>query len=137
MARATQFCVNLSNQPGMLAKLCGTFKRAKVNIEAISVADNADCCCVRLIASPTAKAKAALTKGRYNFCTSRVLTLNAPNQPGALEKVAAKLAKARVNINYVYASTAPRSAPATTRGSSATIVLSVSDLNRAAKAIGA
>ena len=40
MAKATQFCVGLANKPGSLAKLCAALSRAKVNIEAISVADS-------------------------------------------------------------------------------------------------
>ena len=125
MARTTQFCVGLDNKPGTLAKLCGTLKRAKVNIEAISVADSADCAWVRLIASPTATAKRALTKGRYNFCTQRVLAVKAANRPGELERITAKLAKARVNVNYVYVSSAA--------GTGSKLVFGVSDLNRAAK----
>ncbi|MHC4443626.1 MAG: hypothetical protein ACYTF1_21795 [Planctomycetota bacterium] len=128
MARATQFCVGLDNKPGVLAKLCGSLKRAKVNIEAISVADNAECCWVRFIASPTAKAKAALVKAKYCFCTHRVLTVKAANKPGELERVATKLGKARININYVYASTGD--------GGKTMLVLSVDNLARAAKAVG-
>ena len=125
MPRATQFCVGLDNKPGTLAKLCGALKRAKVNIEAITVADNAECCWARLIASPAAAARQALTKGRFNFCTQSVLRLRVANKPGELERIAAKLAKARININYVYGSNA--------EGDSSTLVLSVADLQRAAK----
>jgi hypothetical protein len=128
MPRATQFCVGLDNKPGALAKLCGTLQRAKVNIDAISVADSADCAWVRLIASPTTAAKAALTKARFSFCTQRVLALKAVNRPGELERIAAKLAKVGVNVNYVYGSGAG--------ASPSTLVLSVSNLERASKAVG-
>ncbi len=127
MAKATEFCVGLDNKAGTLAKLCGALKRAKVSIEAISVADNAQCCWVRMVASPAAAAKMALTKGRFHFCTQRVLRLQVAHQLGELERIAAKLAKAGVNINYVYGSNA--------EGPSSTLVLSVSDLDRAAKAV--
>ncbi len=127
MSKATQFCVALDNRPGMLAKLCGVLTRAKVNIEGISVADSADCCWVRLVAAPAAATKAALRRGRFNFCTQRVLTLKLSNRPGALEKVAAKLAKAGVNVNYVYGSTG--GAP------SSILVFGVDALDRAAKTV--
>ncbi|MFH0980832.1 MAG: hypothetical protein V2A79_04765 [Planctomycetota bacterium] len=129
MAKATQFCVGLDNQPGTLAKLCAALARAKVNIGAISVADNAECCWVRLVATPTAAAKAALKKGRFNFCTQRVLTVKLANRPGELQGIAAQLARAGVNMNYVYGSNA--------EGASSMLVLSVCDLDRAAKALGA
>ncbi len=128
MAKATQFCVGLDNKPGTLAKLCGTLKRAKVNIEAITVSDNAECCWVRLLASPAATAKKALTKARIDFCTQQILKLRVANRAGELEGIAARLAKAKVNINYVYGSNA--------EGPSSTLVISVSDLDRAAKAVG-
>jgi len=128
MVKATQFCIGLDNQPGMLAKLCGALTRAKVNIDAISVADTADCCWVRLVASPTAAAKKALRKGRFNFCTQRVLALTVANRPGELERIANKLSRAGVNVNYVYGSNGP--------GPSSMLVFSVSDLDRAANALG-
>ncbi len=127
MPKTTQFCVALANQPGTLAKLCGALTRANVNIDAISVADNADCCLVRMIASPAPKAKRALKRGRFDVCTQPVLALKAPNKPGTLAKVAAKLARAGVNINYVYGSGAP--------GPGSLVVLSVSDLAKAAQLI--
>ena len=38
MPAATQFCVGLDNQPGMLSELCELMTEAKVNIEALCVA---------------------------------------------------------------------------------------------------
>ncbi len=127
MPRATQFSIGLDNTPGTLAKLCAILKRAKVNILAVSVADNTECSWVRMVVSPTAKAKAALQKAEVNFSTQRVLFLEVPHRPAVLAGIAARLAKARVNINYVYGSNA--------EGPSSTLVLSVSDLARAAKAV--
>ena len=127
MAMATQFCVGLDNKPGTLAGLCGALKRAKVNIVAISVSDNAECCWVRLVASPVAATKTALTKGRFSFCTQRVFVLQVAHQPGVMHGIAAKLAKAGVNINYVYGSNAD--------GPSSTLVLSTSNLDRTAKTL--
>jgi len=128
MPKATQFSIGLDNKRGMLAKLCATLKRAKVNIEAISVADNLDCCWVRLIPSSAPSAKNALTQGHYNFSTQKVLTVMVANKPGELERMAAKLAKAGVNINYIYASTGD--------GTSTMLVMSVSHLDAAIEAVG-
>lgn len=127
MAKATEFCIGLDNKPGTLAKLCGALKRAKVNIDAVSVSENAECCWVRMIATPPAAAKKALTQGRYHFCTQPVLTLQAHNRPGELAAVASKLAKAGVNINYCYGSNS--------KGVPSTLVVSVNDLKRASSAV--
>ena len=127
MSRATQFGVGLDNKPGTLAKLCGTLRRAKVNIEAISVSGDLECCWVRLIAAPVAAAKAAMTKAGYHLTTQRVLTMRVPPQRGELERIAGQLGRAGVNIDYVYGSTAE---------GPGTLVLCVSDLDRAAKVLG-
>ncbi len=125
MAKATQFCVALDNRPGTLAKLCGALRKAKINVDAISVAENSECSWVRLVASPTAAAKRALTRGGYHFVAQTVLTLGAHNRPGELESIASRLGKAGVNINYIYGSNAPGE-------KGGMVVLSVSDLRRAA-----
>ncbi|MEP0766627.1 MAG: hypothetical protein HRF45_08830 [Fimbriimonadia bacterium] len=132
MAKATQFCVALENQPGMLAKLCGVLKRAKVNIEAISVADNVDCAWVRIVASPANAAADALKKAGYNVCKQRVLTVKTVNKPGEMEAIATKLAKAKVNINYVYGTGAACKDP---ECDCSVLVFGVSDVDAAEKAL--
>jgi len=77
-----------------------------------------------MVASPAAAAKRVLGKARYHYCVQPVLILPAHNRPGELERVASKLARAEVNINYVYGSNS--------KGVPSTLVLSVSDLKRAA-----
>ncbi len=126
MPRAVQFTVALDNTAGTLGKLCGLLRKARVNIEAISVCDNTDCGWVRLVASPAPRARAALARGRYTVCAQLVLTVPLQNRPGELERVAGRLSKAGVNIDYVYGSTP--------RGADSTLVLGVSDVDKAASA---
>jgi hypothetical protein len=128
MGKAVQFSVGLDNTAGTLAKLCGQLGRAGVNIEAISVSDNADCGWVRLIATPSQKARAVLHKAKYTVCAKLVLTVDAANRPGELERICKRLAKAGVNVHYVYGSTPS--------GDGSTLVFGVSDVDRAMKAIG-
>ena len=127
MAKTTQLCIALNNEPGTLAKLCGTLRRAKVNIEAVTLENDTECGWVRLIAAPVAEAKTALTKGRFNFRIQRVLRMKVANRPGELEHIAGQLAKAGVNINYVYGSNA--------EGPTSTLVLSVNNLDLAASVL--
>ena len=125
MAIKTQFGIGLDNKPGTLARLCGALKHAGVNINAISAAGDLESCWVRFIASPVSAAKTVLSEAGYHFTTQRVLTLRVDNTPGMLERISGKLARAQVNINYVYgSSSSPEKA--------GTLVLSVSDLDRAA-----
>jgi len=80
------------------------------------------------VVSPVAVAKRVLTRKRYHFISQPVLTVGAHNRPGELARMTAKLAKAGVNINYIYGSNAPR-------GKDEMVVLSVSDLTRAGAAL--
>ena len=67
MAVKQQISVFLENRPGTLAKTCAVLARGKVNIQAISVADTADSCVVRLLVDKTGKARQALKK-RGDVC---------------------------------------------------------------------
>ena len=126
MAEATQFCIGLENKPGVLAKLCGCLRRANVNVDALFVSDDEECCWVNVVASPTPAARDALTEGGYHFYTEKVLTVQGENRPGQLEQISTKLTEAGINIIYIYGSAV---------GSSFTAVLNVSDLDQAAKVL--
>ena len=104
MAVKTQFSVFLPNKPGQLGRLTGALSRAKVNIQAISVADTAESGVVRLLVDAAQKARKALARGKFASTESRVVAVCAKDVPGTLAKVAAKLAKAGININYIYGS---------------------------------
>ena len=126
MARGTQLSLALENKPGQVAKVAATLARAKVNIEAISVVDSAEVGVVRLITSSNAKARAALKKAGLNVVQTPVIITKLPNEPGALAAAARKLAAAKVNVEYIYGSAARKGQPST-------IVIGVSDIERAAK----
>lgn len=126
MARGIQLSLALENKPGQVAKVAATLARAKVNIEAISVVDSAEVGIVRLVTSSNAKARAALKKAGLNAVQTPVIIAKLPNEPGALAKAARKLAAAKVNVEYIYGSAARKGQPST-------IVIGVSDIERAAK----
>jgi len=130
MRKATEICVGLDNSPGTLGRLCTALRKAKVNVEAISVLENSECCWVRMVVTPTATAKRVLTRGRYHFCTTTVLVVMAHNEPGQLAGITSRLGKAGVNIQYLYAS----NPPGDQHGS--IVVVRVDDTAKGAKALG-
>lgn len=127
MAKATQFCIALENKPGSLARLCGVMRKAGADLVGISLSENADSGWVRLVAAPEVKARRALTHAGYTFITRRVLVLRPLNKPGELERIAKRLSKAGVNIEYVYGTSGP--------ASSAQLILGVSNLGKAEAAL--
>ena len=127
MAVKTQFSVVLLNKPGTLAKVTGALSRAKVNIRAISVADTAEACVVRLLVDAAQKARQALKRGKFTVAESRVVAICAKDEPGALTKLSGKLGKAGVNVDYVYGSAC---------GGDALLVIAADNVAKVEKLIG-
>ena len=127
-----QFTIMLDNAPGQLAKLCSSIKRAKSNIQAISVEDSKDVGLVRVVVSNAKAAKAALKKSGFALTEQSVIEVSLPDKPGQLADIASKLAKAKVNISYVYGS-ACDSAACNCEGQ--IVIVAVDDMAKASKII--
>lgn len=122
-----QIVVLLENRPGALAELCSVLSEAEVNITAILLEGSVDFGVVRLHVSAAKKAEKALRDAGYQFNIGEAITLKLTNEPGQLEEVAKKLAKAKVNIEALFGTTGSKSAE---------FVLMVSDVPKARKALG-
>lgn len=119
-----QLTVSAENRPGQLAAICSALGKAKVNILAISVVDTAESCLVRMVPSNPARARKALPKGIPLISVRDVVAVTIPSGPGRLAKLAGKLARAKINIEYVYGSE-----PA--EGGTAVCVFAVPDVRKA------
>ncbi len=128
MMNTVQFCVALEHEAGMLAQLCSMLREAGVNIGAIFVSSDEECCWVNFVASDVDAAHAALSGKDYHFFTEDVVALKVENRPGELERIAARLSDAGINIDYVYGSG--------TDTATFTLIMRVSDVEGAAKALG-
>jgi len=80
----------------------------------------------RLADHGLSRAKAALKRAKMPFCQQTVIAAKLPNLPGELAKASAKLARAKVNIHYVYGSTGAA-------GRDAMVVFGVDNLAKAAQ----
>ena len=98
-----QFTLYLENKPGQLAKITNKLASAKVNLEGISVANSADVALVQLVVDKAAATRKILNDVGVAFTVQQVAIVPLVNRPGALADITTKLAKAKVNINYVYA----------------------------------
>jgi len=101
-----QYTLYLENRPGMLANIAGMLAKKNVNIEGISVAESTDAALVQVIVDRETAARRALVEAKIPFTSQDVSVLVLPHRPGALASLTAKLAKARININYIYATAA-------------------------------
>ena len=98
-----QFTIYLENKPGELARVTGRLARERVNLEGISAYTSTDVGLVQIVASNAARARQVLKGCGVAFTSRDVAVVPMDNKPGALAAVAAKLAKADININYIYA----------------------------------
>ena len=124
MAKAAQLTLSLKSRPGVLATLARTLADARVNISALSADTRAGRGKIHFVVNNPGQAKRALRRAKYRAAEETAFVVRMRNKPGALARIAARLAKAGVNIKSVYATTA---------GRSATVVLTVGSVARARK----
>ena len=110
MPRTTQLTVSLKSKPGVLAQLARTLADAGVNIASLSADAVSGRGKIRLIVNDPGKAKRALRRAKYRVSEEPAFVVRMRNKPGALARVAGRLAKTRVNIKSAYATTAGRGA---------------------------
>jgi hypothetical protein len=132
MPIATQLNLPLDNEIGTLAQLCRALAHHGVNLLAIAAPETGrEGGAVRLLVMNRDLAVRSLTKEGYLFSEEQVLFVEVTNRPGALAKAVEKLAKARMNIRYAYATASSRA-----RKTAAVIAVRDGDLARAAKLLG-
>jgi hypothetical protein len=118
------------NKPGKLSQVLRALAAAKVNLQAIDSSSGYDLNLVRLITSDAAKAKRALARLDYQAQEATVLTVTVLDQPGQLARITSALGKAKVNIDYMYAT-------AVAHGAEALVVFHLSDLAAGERALRA
>ena len=128
MEQARQLSIFLTNKPGALAEVCDELARQKVNIYALAISDTTDHSVVRMVVSDPAKAAHILGERGVLVVENTVILIENANKPGTLAAIAHALAKAKVNIEYAYLATSPKS-------KTGLAVLRVSDTKKAIKAL--
>src|SRR5688572_15968376 len=128
MEIAKQLSVFLANKPGTLADVCEELAKANVNIFALTISDTADHSVVRMVVSDHAKALHIFEERGVLAVESKVLMINKSNKPGTLARLAKKLAKAKINIEYAYLATSPGA-------NKGLLVMRVDDTKRASKVL--
>ena len=101
----TQLAVFLKNVPGALQELLRSLAEEEINNEGMMVNDAADHAVVRLVVDQPSKAIHLLGDRGAVLVESDILVHEMQNEPGEILSLAAKLAKNRINIAYVYGST--------------------------------
>ena len=123
--KATEIYVILENKPSQLGELCSFLAENGINIEAIGVFHDTAKLCVQNLN------KAVKLLGKLNYTTELrdVLRVDLENRPGALAELTTKLGDEGINIEYCYGTLARK-------GNLVSVVMDVSDIDRALKILG-
>lgn len=121
-----QLNVFLENRPGRLKTLSDTLREGGVNMRAILLPDTRDYGVARLVVDDAEQAIEVLKNGRILAFKSPALAVETGNHPGALGELVQRLSAEGVEIEYAYGSGS---------GDTATLILGVSDLERASRTL--
>ena len=123
-----QLAIFLDNRPGMLARVADALSAAKINIYAVSTSDTVDHSVIRMVVSDYRKALHLFEEHGTLVVEDDVIMIEGDNKPGSLAKLAHKLAKAKINIEYCYCATPPNA-------KKGLLVVRVSDAKKALKVL--
>ncbi|MBR3020750.1 MAG: amino acid-binding protein [Bacteroidaceae bacterium] len=98
-----QLSIFLQNKLGRFAEMASLLGEAEINMQAFTVAENAEFGIVRLIVSDVDKAAKLLIEHSFAVSVNEVFLLEMPDEPGALAVYVNKLSDAGVFIEYMYA----------------------------------
>ena len=128
---ATELTVKLPNRTGQLAAVAGALGDAGVNIRSLAATTGGGQGTVHILVDDkdVGKARRALKKKKYRISGDRkVVEVRLANKPGTLARAAARLGKARVNIDSAYMSGQGKR--------STSLALGVKNASAAKKALG-
>jgi hypothetical protein len=101
--KVEQISIFLENKPGGLDKVTRILRDADINIRTLAVADTSDFGIVRIIVNNVETATRILKENGFTVSRTTVVAVEVPDRPGGLHSILEVLAKANVNIAYMYA----------------------------------
>ena len=97
-----QISVFLENKAGELSEITKILADNNVNLRAISIAETSDYGVLRLIADDAEHAAKVLMKNGNVISMTPVSVIEVPDRPAGLSDVLSVLAKADIDIEYMY-----------------------------------
>ena len=127
--RITQLSIFLENRLGALLGVTRVLETHNINICALSITDAADHAVVRVVVDRPSLACASLQAEGYHILESDLLGVALPAaKVGGFRKVLTALARAELNVHYVYAVVSQTPV-------GAVLALHVEDMDRAARVL--
>lgn len=101
--KVEQISIFLENKPGGLEKVTKILKDVNINIRTLAVADTSDFGIVRMIVNNLETATKVLRENGFTVSRTTVVAVEVPDRPGGLHSILEVIAKANINIAYMYA----------------------------------
>lgn len=98
-----QLSIFLQNKLGRFSEMATLLGESDINMQAFTVAENADFGIVRLIVDDTEHALEVLRAHSFAASVTDVFLLDMPDEPGSLGKCMEQLTQAGLFIEYMYA----------------------------------
>ncbi len=103
-----QISVFIENKPGKLAEFTDILSKNNIDMRAMSIAETPDFGVMRIIVNDSYNAACVIREAGYVFSITPVLAVAIPDEPGSLGQILNIMGKGEVNLEYLYAFTAPK-----------------------------
>ncbi|MBI4248073.1 MAG: ACT domain-containing protein [Elusimicrobia bacterium] len=120
----TEFSVPAYDKPGTLAKLTQVLSQKGINITATTTLSLGDVAYMRFVVNNENGVKKILENAGFQVLETPAYSVELPNRPGELNKLAKALASKSINIHQVYGSV--------DGGQNAKLIVSVDQIQKAA-----
>lgn len=102
-----EFTVLMDDRPSMLGRLCSALADREVNILALQSFPTRGKFVTRFIVDNPKAAKAVLDSARLTYAEAEILQTKIQHRPGEIARLASRLGRANININYAYCGLEP------------------------------
>jgi hypothetical protein len=123
-----EFTVLVEDRPSMLGKICLALADQEVNILALESFPTQGKFVIRLIADNPDTAKRVLTSEKLTYAEREIVQIKIQHRPGEIARLASRLGKAHININYAYCGLEPTT-------NAPLVFFGVADVNKAASVL--
>jgi hypothetical protein len=124
MPTAKEFAIRMEDRPGTLGKALRVLADQGVNILAFQSFPTEGKALTRIVVDNPAAAKKVLDSEGLTYTESEVAQVKLAHRPGELARAASRLGEARININYGYCGSEPRT-------NAPVLIFSVAEVGRA------
>lgn len=102
-----EFTVLLEETPNALGKFCRALAEREVNILAMQCFPVRDKFVTRFIVDNPENAKSVLNREQLPYTETKIVQAKILHRPGEIARLASRLGKANININYAYCGLEP------------------------------